>query len=108
MNLARSLASRSAQRHKHGAVVVKSGRVLAMGFNKRRNHPLICNPGRHKLDSGFHAEIDAIKKVADPRGAVVFVARVNRRGQDRLSKPCPVCAKELSRLGVKKIIYTVS
>lgn len=106
MNVARFLATKSDLRHKHGAVVVKSGRVLGMGYNKQRNHPSVIMEGRHRLDCGYHAEIDALKRVPDPRGCTIFVARVNRQGEDLLSKPCDNCAKELERLGVKKVIYT--
>lgn len=106
MNVARFLATKSTMRHKHGAVVVKSGRVLGMGYNKRRNDPRNLNPGRHRYDSGCHAEMSALKNVSDPRGAIIFVARVNRSGNDLLSKPCEICASELKRLGIKKVIYT--
>lgn len=106
LSVARYLATKSDLRHKHGAVVVKGGRVLGMGYNKRRNDPRNLNPGRHRYDSGCHAEMSALKGVADPRGSVIFVARVNRMGDDRLSKPCEICAAELKRLGIKKVIYT--
>ena len=106
MNVARFLAAKSSMRHKHGAVVVKSGRVLGLGYNKRRNDPRNLNPGRHRYDSGCHAEIDALRQVKDPKGSVVFVARINRQGEDMLSEPCSICAAELERLGVKKVIYT--
>ena len=106
MNVARFLATKSDLRHKHGAVVVKSSRVLGMGYNKHRNDPRNVNPGRHRYDSGCHAEMDALKKVSNPRGSIVFVARVNRKGEDLLSKPCEICSKELARLGIKKVIYT--
>lgn len=106
LNLARDLATRSKQKHRHGAVVVKSGRVLGVGYNKRRNSPLIVNPGRHRHDSGYHAEFDALRYVKNPSGCVVYVARVNNNGEDRLSKPCSICHELMDELGVKAVIYT--
>lgn len=54
-----------------------------------------------------HAEIDALSRVADPRGATVYVARVGKHGDPRFSRPCANCAKALAEAGVKAIVYTV-
>lgn len=107
MNVARYMAAKSVLRHKHGAVVVKSGRILGSGFNKSRNHPDVIMEGRHRLDCGYHAEAVALKEAGEKaRGAVLFVARINRRGQDMLSRPCTNCQKLIEEHGVKKIVYT--
>jgi len=91
---------------KHGAVIVRGGSVLATGMNKDRNHPTIVSSEHIKIHCSVHAEIDALKKVDDPRGATIYVARVNRRGQERNSRPCPSCYSAIKNSGIKKIIYT--
>lgn len=109
MNVARFLASKSEQRHKHGAVVVKSGRVLGMGHNKRRNHPHVIPAGKHREQCGYHAEALAIRDAGEnARGGTIFVARVNRQGDDLLSKPCMQCQKLIEESGLKNVIYTLS
>lgn len=60
LNLALRVAANSEQRHRHGAVIVKSGRVVGVGYNKRRNHPSVVMEGRHKVDCGTHAEAAAL------------------------------------------------
>lgn len=91
---------------KHGAVIVKGGRVLATGINKERNHPMKVSSEHIKTHCSVHAEIDALKKVDDARGATIYVARVNRKGQERNSRPCSYCYEDLKSSGIKKIIYT--
>jgi len=109
MNVARFLATKSDLRHKHGAVVVKSGRVLGMGYNKQRNHPSVIMEGRHRLDCGYHAEAVAIKDAGEnARGATIFVARVNRQGDDLLSKPCEYCRELIVESGIKNVLFTRS
>ena len=109
MNVARYLATKSDLRHRHGAVVVKSGRVLGMGYNKARNAPHVVMEGRHRLDCGYHAEYVAIRDAGEKaRGATIFVARVNKNGDDLLSKPCDNCQKLIVESGIKSVIFTYS
>lgn len=109
LNIARYLATRSELRHKHGAVVVKSGRVVGMGWNKRRNHPRVIPEGKHKEQCDHHAEAVAIREAGtNANGSIVFVARVNRNGEDLLSKPCLQCQKLIERSGVKYVLWTSS
>ena len=82
------MASQSSCRMKHGSVIVKGGRVISTGVNKERSHPRIVSSEHIKDHCSVHAEVDAIKKAKDVSGATIYVARVNRRGEDRDSKPC--------------------
>ena len=91
---------------KHGAVIVKGGRVIATGVNKERNHPLIVSSEHIKTHCSVHAEVDALKKAGDVRGATMYVARVNKTGQERNSRPCKYCYANIKKSGIKKIVYT--
>ena len=91
---------------KHGAVIVKGGRVLSVGINKFRNHPLIIQPEIIKTVCSVHAEVDALRKIKDARGATIYVARVNNRGAERMSRPCNYCYDAIRKAGISKIIYT--
>lgn len=107
LNLARNLASSSSQRMKHGAVVVKSNRVLSTGVNKFRNHPTIIPEEMIKESCSTHAEIDALKKIRyDAKNATIYVARVNNQGRDMISRPCNNCYVAIKQSGIKDIVYT--
>lgn len=108
LNVARYFATKSISRNTHGAVVVKSGRVMGTGFNKDRNRPSIVSPEHIKSDCSYHAEQVAIREAGEYniKGAVIYVARVNRKGQDRNSKPCPRCSALIDKAGIKRVVYT--
>lgn len=109
LSVARYLANKSVARNTHGAVVVKGGRVLGTGWNKNRNHPAIVSPEHVKTDCSYHAEEVAIREAGEDnvRGAIIYVARVNKNGQDRDSKPCPKCASLIEQVGIKRVVFTM-
>ena len=96
---------------RHGAVLVKGGSVINASFNKEnfnsfgvRFRGQDCGPATH------HAELGCILGL--PRsattGSTLFVCRVNRRGEFRLSRPCYMCHNALKHVGVKKVYYTTN
>lgn len=93
---------------KHGSVIVKGGRVISTGMNKDRSHPRIVSSEHIKDHCSVHAEIDAIKKAKDVSGATIYVARVNKNGVARDSRPCNRCYEVIKSNGIKKIVYTTS
>lgn len=108
LSVARYMATKSSSRNMHGAVVVKSGRVLGTGWNKDRNHPSVVSPENIKTDCSYHAEEVAIRDANyGVRNAIIYVARVNKHGQDRDSKPCSRCLGLIKNHGIKRIIYTM-
>lgn len=107
LSVARYIAEKSEARQKHGAIIVKSGRVIGTGYNKNRNNPDYVSPEHIKIHCSVHAEIDAIRDAKwRVKGAVLYVARVNRYGQDRNSKPCERCEVVIEETEIKKVIYT--
>jgi deoxycytidylate deaminase len=108
LSVARYLAAKSKARNTHGAVVVKGGRVLGTGYNKDRNHPKIVSPEHIKTDCSTHAEEVAIRDAGEDniKGAIIYVARVNKSGYDRDSKPCSRCSALIERVGIKRVIFT--
>lgn len=109
LSIARYCASKSTARNTHGAVVVKGGRVLGTGWNKNRNHPTVVSPERIKTDCSYHAEEVAIREAGENnvRGAIIYVARVNKQGEDRDSKPCIKCQNLIRQSGIKRVIFTM-
>lgn len=86
-----------------GAVVSKGGSVLAIGTNKPKNDPRF-NDYEH---CSVHAEMDALSRVSDPKGSIIYIARVKKGGGFGLAKPCPRCQVTLKEKGIKKAIYTI-
>lgn len=106
LKLAVNAALSSKERRKHGAVIVKSNRVLSIGVNKFRNHPDIIPEHLIKTSCSIHAEVDALNKIKNAKGAKLYVARVNNQGQRMFSRPCNYCFKAIREAGIKEIVYT--
>lgn len=108
LNLAARLAETSDVQHRHGAVIVKSGSVISTGVNKWRNKTV--NPpttAGYNPDLSYHAEVDAINHAnTDLTGATIYIARLNKNGEERMSRPCPRCAEAIKEAGIRKIVYT--
>jgi len=108
LDKALALATTSAcKQWKHGAIILKGGRVLGKGINSDRNNPnQVADP---KTQAAVHAEVAALRAAGatDLRGATIFVARANRAGEPRMSKPCHNCQAALRARGVKKVVYTI-
>jgi tRNA(Arg) A34 adenosine deaminase TadA len=115
---ATELARLSTCRQKHGAIIVKGGRIVGVGVNTFRNLPISDFPSDSYTT---HAESAALRSVKQYRqvgkightdtdflvGSKLYVARVNRRNVASLSRPCDGCYSELLKAGIKEIIYTV-
>ena len=111
-NLARNIASNSEYgKIRHGAVLVKGGSVLNACHNKDSYSSF---GGRfraaHKGHDTVHAELGCI--LGMPRnvttGADIYVCRINKEGDFRYSKPCPMCHAALKHVGVKRVYYTTN
>lgn len=104
--LASRIAETSELPQKHGAVIVKSGRVLSVGVNKWRNKNVASTDGEYNPHLTYHAEIDALNHFDDVSGSTIYIARIGKNGEHRFSRPCNRCLIALNRAGIKKIIYT--
>ena len=111
-DLAKRVAQQSQHDHfKHGAVLVKGGSVINTSYNKdkyksfgnRFRNTKTCGHATHHAELGCILGLD--KSIT--QGTTMYVARVNRRGDFRLSKPCGMCEEILRFCGVKKVVYTV-
>lgn len=109
LSVARYFAGKSSQRYRHGAVIIKGGSVIGTGYNKGRNNPNYISPEHIKSDGSYHAEEVAIKNAGESiQGATIYVARINKTGQDRDSRPCKKCMAVIKDAGIKKVIYTTN
>lgn len=100
-DLAMQVAKLSQCRYRLGAVIVKGSRVLSVGCNVTKSHPIHKEYPNWTIS--IHAEHSAIlKATTDVSGATVFVAR---QGGNKASKPCSFCLAVLLEAGIKEIVY---
>ena len=92
---------KSTYKQRLGAVVVFKGKMVGRGFNKVTGNGKIGN-------DGIHAEIEAINNTpaSSRNGSVVYVCRINKKGELMMSKPCHACEVVLRKLGVKRVWYS--
>lgn len=102
-----AVARTSTERQKHGAVIAKGNRVVAVGVNANRNIPINCtNP---KMEAAIHAEEAAIRALPsdmDTSRLTLYVARIRKGGDIGLSAPCPRCQDAIAKAGIKEVIWT--
>lgn len=99
-------AEKSDVKHKHGCVITKGGRVLAVGHNRYRNsHPTMEIPAGNYT---VHAEIDAASQVQwhNLKGCTVYIGRLSKSKEAANSAPCKGCLDYLEQAGVKRIVVT--
>jgi len=91
--------------HQLCALVVNKNRVLSIGYNSNKTHP-ISDTNMQQL----HAEMHAVLRCpeGDLRGADVIVARARAGGKAGLAKPCETCEGILRRCGVRRVFYTTN
>lgn len=74
---------------RHCSIVMRKGRVLAVGTNRIKTHPLAKKYGY--LFDEMHSELDAFRQCEEHDSLELWNFRFNRFGQERLSRPCPKC-----------------
>jgi len=95
---------------RHGAVLVKGGSVINVSFNKDM---FSAFGGRFRegdcTHATQHAEIGCILGLprSATNGSTIYVVRINKEGEFRMSKPCPMCESVLDFVGVKRAVYTI-
>lgn len=111
INVAIKEAEKSNILHKHGCVIVTSGKLMSKGFNNYRN---ISSDGFIKNSCTCHAEISAIRnyyklKKIDKnkiKNSTIYIVRINKNGKLCQSAPCISCFHIITMVGIKKIVYS--
>ena len=96
--------------YRHGAVLVKGGSVISTSANK--NSYASWGNRFRKRDCGHathHAELGCILGIdrSVTKGATIYVVRIGKSGDLKLSKPCDMCRDVLQHVGIKKVVYTI-
>ena len=111
LNLAIKIAKASDHpRSKHGAVLVRGGSIMnaAKNTNDYTSFGQRFRPRNKHGPASRHAEIACVLGLdkSITKGTSLYVARVNKEGETRNSKPCEMCSAILEHTGVKRVFYT--
>lgn len=97
--------------YRHGAILVKGSSILNTSTNKS-NYCSFGHRFRRKASghATLHAELGAILGMdrAVTEGATIYVARVGKTGEFKLSKPCSMCHAAMKHVGIKRVVYTIN
>lgn len=96
---------------RHSALIVDDkGRVVSIGVNKYKTHPIMLQYQRNEESIYLHAEMDAIVKGMRTRdsfeGCKMYILRLNKKNEICCSKPCSGCEKALKAFGFKEVYWT--
>ncbi len=98
-------------RVKIGACVVKKSKVVSVGCNSLKSHPVQLKYNKFLPYSvnvpRLHAEIDALVKChEDVKGGTIYIFRMGRDGVTRLCKPCESCRNFIIDKRIRRIVWT--
>lgn len=111
LQLAIETAKMSPSRRKIGAVLLKKSKVIATAVNlEKKSHPFQAKLAKRvglceKIY--LHAEVSALIKAREDADTII-VARIDKQGKLRNSKPCPICSFALEQQGIQNIYYTTN
>lgn len=96
--------------YKIGAILVKGGSIISIGYNHQGTHKLIeykrhLRPRNNTIHAEIHTVLGISKKEAEH--CTVYVARFTSQGVAN-SKPCTLCQNILTEMGIKKVFYTAT
>lgn len=98
-----------------GCVAVYQGRIIGIGCNCNKTHPIQKYYNRYRIKSDsmlpkLHAEINCINQIKhlDINFAKVklYIYRTRVNQPFSMSRPCPACMAAIKDIGIKEIYYT--
>lgn len=116
--LAKVAAANPNNQEKFAAAVVYRNRIISIGMNSMKSHPLQAKYSKNEHAIFLHAEVAAIKNalremdVDDLSKCDLYITRVKKEKPFSnkfvwgLSKPCAGCARAIAEFGLKRTIYT--
>ena len=111
MDIAERVAEMShAQRLKVGAVIVRDGRIISMGWNGMpAGWDNECEEARWHVDSEEETRVTRAEVLHAESNAISKLARSTENGLDAemfcTHNPCMECAKLIYQSGIKKVYY---
>lgn len=88
---------------KHVSLIVRKGRVLAIGTNAFKGHPIASKIGYRFGEQ--HSELNAFLKCSQRDRLTLINVRFNKDQQMRMARPCALCLPWCSGI-FEEIYYT--
>jgi deoxycytidylate deaminase len=88
------------RRHRVGAALFYKNRLVNIGWNRKKSHPQ-CPTERSQ-----HAEFNVFIGIASASKCTLYVAMLTRSGDVGIAKPCEICERYISGMGITKVFYT--
>lgn len=97
-------------RCKHAAYLVEKNKIISIGINKEKSHPLQKEFSRFTNMTYLHAEIDCLKSVNkfDINKTTLYILRIDKNGHYANSAPCKGCQEYLNQIKIKRIVYSIT
>tara|TARA_R110002012_G_scaffold319529_1_gene540511 strand:- start:8216 stop:8653 length:438 start_codon:yes stop_codon:yes gene_type:complete len=98
-NIGRKRAKKSNCHYPMSALVLRNGKIVASGVNKKGFR-----------GTSIHAEIDALRQLRynkkRAKGSTMFISRHTKAGLYANAKPCANCLEVMKMVGVKQVAWT--
>lgn len=114
MKVARAVSNTSTYegRIKIGSAIVKKNRIVAVGCNENKTHPIQKKYDKYRGYSTkhtLHAEIASIinGNKDDLLGSTMYIYRNDKNGNLSICRPCKACYAMIRKVGIKRIVYTI-
>lgn len=103
--------------HKLGAVMMIGNRVLSVGYNITKTHPI---QKKYNIERGYdpnvknngqiHAEMMCLINTkyldVDWSKVSLYIYREHKDHSTAIAKPCPACEKAIRERGINQVYYT--
>jgi deoxycytidylate deaminase len=95
-------------RNTHIAFLIKKSKIVHIGWNKYKSHPINNSHPYHDGFVALHAEMDVILKANKEflTNYNIVVVRINGLGQITNSRPCNGCQSIIRQVGINKVWFT--
>ena len=114
ISLLELLAAKSDMKSKHGAIIIKNGKIISTGHNHTMGSIKICiNRHGQQTRLSRHAEEDALRNLNyhNLKDASMYVVRIGIQTQYTISKPCERCMASIRKMkrerGLRRVFYSV-
>lgn len=99
-------------RFKIASGVIFKNKLVAIGVNSYKSHPLMSKFGKNPQAIFLHAEVDAIKNalrvitLRDLEKSELLVVRIKLDGTLGNSKPCSGCMRAIEHFNLRTVYYS--
>ena len=85
-----------------GAVLCQGNRIISIGSNNYKTHP-----DSQSIFRWQHAEFNCLVGLSPEHsiGGILFVVRLGRKGDLKISKPCEHCMELIKKYKLKQVWY---